>query len=61
MNKLISELVKYGIDRGLIEAEDKVFVINSLLELFGLNNFVWSDENVRPINCILSDMTEAYR
>ena len=58
MNKLISELVKYGIDRGLIDAEDKVFVINSLLELFGLYDFVWSDENVRPISRILSDMTD---
>lgn len=58
MNKLISELVKYGMDRGLIDTEDKVFVINSLLEIFGLNSFVWSDENVRPINCILSDMTD---
>lgn len=58
MNKLISELVKYGVDRGLIDTEDKVFVINSLLELFGLNHFVWSDEMVRPIHCILSDMTD---
>lgn len=58
MNKLISELVKYGIERGLIDVEDKVFVINSLLEVFGLNNFIWTDGDVRPINCILSDMTE---
>ena len=42
MNKLISELVKYGIDRGLIDTEDKVFVINRLLEIFDLNCFVWS-------------------
>ena len=58
MNKLISELVKYGIQRGLIDAEDKVFVINRLLELFGLNSFEWSDEEVREIHCILSDMTD---
>ena len=43
MNKLISELVKYGIQRGLIDAEDKVFVINRLLEVFELNSFEWSD------------------
>ena len=58
MNKLISELVKYGIQRGLIDTEDKVFVINRFLEMFGLNNFVWSEEEVRPIHCILSDMTD---
>ena len=58
MNKLISELVKYGIDKGLIDAEDKIFVINSILQIFGLNSFVWSDENIRPINDILSDMID---
>ncbi len=57
MNQLISELVKYGIDRGLIDIEDKVFVINSLLEIFNLDSFVWSDENVRSLHYILSDMT----
>ena len=58
MNKLISELVKYGIQRGLIDIEDRVFVINRLLEVFGINDFVWTDEKVRPIHCILSDMTD---
>ena len=36
MNKLISELVQYGLERGLIDAEDKTFAINSLLEIFDL-------------------------
>ena len=36
MNKLISELVAYGMKSGLVAAEDKVYVTNSLLELFGL-------------------------
>lgn len=58
MNKLISELVKYGIQKGLIDIEDRIFVINKLLEVFGVNSFVWSDEKVRPIHCILSDMTD---
>ena len=58
MNKLISELVKYGIEKGLIDQEDKVFVINRLLEMYGLDNFMWSDEEVRPIADILSDMTD---
>lgn len=58
MNKLISELITYGIENGLIDDADKVFVINRLLELFELNNFEWENEVVRPLNCILSDMTE---
>lgn len=58
VNKLISELIIYGINKGLIDAEDKVYVINSLLELFELSDFEWSNETVRPINCILTDMTD---
>lgn len=58
MNKLISELITYGIENGLIDDADKVFVINRLLELFELNNFEWENEVVRPLNCILSDMTD---
>ncbi len=57
MNKLISELVSYGLDRGLIDAADKVYVVNRLLELFQLKDFVWSEEEVRPLHVILSDMT----
>ena len=58
MNKLISELVKYGIQKGLVDVEDKVYVINRLLEEFGLNSFVWTDEEVRDIHCILSDIND---
>lgn len=58
MNKLISELVSYGLNMGLIDAADKVYVINKLLELFNLYNFVWSEEKVRPLHMILSDMTD---
>ena len=58
MNKLISELVSYGLNIGLIDAADKVYVINKLLELFNLYNFVWSEEKVRPLHMILSDMTD---
>ena len=58
MNKLISELITYGIKNGLIDDADKVFVINRLLELFGLNHFEWNNEVVRPLNYILADMTD---
>lgn len=58
MNKLISELISYGLDRGLIDAADKVYVINRLLELFELEEFVWNDAAIRPLSDILSDMTD---
>ncbi len=57
MNKVISELVSYGMLNGLIAEDDKVYVINRLLELFDKKDFVWSDEPVRPIHLILEDMT----
>lgn len=56
MDKVISELVSYGMINGLIAEDDKVYVINRLLELFDKKEFVWSDEKVRPIHLILEDM-----
>ena len=34
IDQLISELVAYGLQNGLIEDADKVYVTNGLLELF---------------------------
>lgn len=58
MDKLISELVSYGMNNGLIAKDDKMYVINRLLELFDKKEFAWSDEVVRPIHQILSDMMD---
>jgi UDPglucose--hexose-1-phosphate uridylyltransferase len=33
MNELISELVGYGIEKGLVEEDDKIYVINRLLDV----------------------------
>lgn len=56
MDRLISELVSYGMTNELIEEDDKVYVINRLLELFDKKDFVWSNEKVRSIHMILADM-----
>lgn len=56
MDKLISELVAYGLTCGLIEEADRVYVTNRLLELFGQNSYVSSVETVRALADILSDM-----
>ena len=58
MNKLISELVSYGIKTRLVDVSDKVYVVNRLLELFDKKEFVWIDEEIRPLHSILSDMTD---
>ncbi|MCI8363521.1 MAG: UDP-glucose--hexose-1-phosphate uridylyltransferase [Eubacterium sp.] len=39
INKLITELVSYGITSGLVEAEDQVYVTNQLLELFDVIDY----------------------
>lgn len=58
MDKLLSELVSYGMENGLIHSDDKVYVINRLLELFGKKDFTWSGEKIRPIHMILGDLTD---
>lgn len=58
MNTLITELVAYGIQNGLVDEEDKVYVTNSILELFELDDYeecVFS-KNIRPIADILEDL-----
>lgn len=58
MNGLISELVGYGIEKGLIEEADKIYVINRLLELFKLDSYTPTDKASRQLSEILSDMTD---
>lgn len=38
-DKAVLQLVKYGTDRGLIQEEDRCYVINSLIGLFGEDSF----------------------
>lgn len=68
ISRLIDELVKYGLNTGLIDSEDRVYTINRLLELFeeqeyiedGLGNNVALSEgekaNERQLSEILEDM-----
>ena len=58
MNQLISELVTYGMNCGLVDAADKVYTVNRLLELFELTAFEWVDTDARALNEILSDMLD---
>ena len=58
MNKLISELVNYGLQKELVHTDDKVYVINQLLELFGKSEFHWVDAEPRQLCEILDDMND---
>lgn len=58
ISDLIKELVKYGMDRGLVDKEDEVYTINRLIELFNENEYAPSEGEVefREIHLILEDM-----
>ena len=58
MDKLISELVSYGINYNLVHIDDKIYVINRLLEVFKKAEFHWVDTDVRQLEAILSDMND---
>lgn len=57
INKLINELVAYGMKNGLVTDDDKVYVTNRLLELFHLMEFEEEDvADERTLVDILADM-----
>ena len=66
IDKVISELVNYASENELIEADDKIFIVNRLLDIFEKNGLAEDSEiiknsgvqelnNTRPIADILSD------
>ena len=59
INRLIRELVDYGMQTSLIEKADEVYVINRLLECFRLSEYSETEEmpESRALNLILDDMT----
>lgn len=42
-NRAISALVRYGLAKGLLQEEDKVYAINRLLSVMGLAEFDWQE------------------
>ena len=58
MDRLISELVTYGMNYHLVHVDDRTYVINRLLELFEKSDFQWIDTDVRQLDMILSDMND---
>ena len=58
MDRLISELVSYGLKYELVHEDDKMYVINNLIEVFGKKDFQWVDTDVRELHEILSDLCD---
>lgn len=48
IDQLISELVTYGLQNGLVDFADKVYVTNGLLELFKLQDYQESTDAEKP-------------
>ncbi|MBQ8548685.1 MAG: UDP-glucose--hexose-1-phosphate uridylyltransferase [Lachnospiraceae bacterium] len=55
---LISELICYGTEMGLVTKEDKIYVTNRLLELFEVMEYESTEVQPREVSEILNDMTE---
>ena len=53
MDKLISELITYGVEKGLVHDDDKIYVANRLIELFGIKKFSWTETSPRQLSEIL--------
>ena len=61
INEYINELVAYGLNHGLVDPEDEVYVTNRLLELFQLTEHEGTAKEVRSereLSHILNDMLE---
>lgn len=59
INRLITELVSYGVRRGLVSAEDQVYTTNCLLELFNLMEYEKAEvQDERELAEILEDLVD---
>ena len=47
-NYLITELVNYGIQSGLVAEADRIYTVNRLLEVLELDEYVEPDEEIKP-------------
>ena len=58
VNVYISALIQYGLNRGLIEPCDKIFMINGLLEVLKLNSFEPAEARTMSLEEILQGLVE---
>lgn len=55
--KNIKELIKYGLDTGLITEDDKIYTTNALLELFELEEYIEPEEEIGNV-CLEKTLCE---
>lgn len=56
----IKQLVHYGLKKHLLEPEDEIYTINTLLDIFKLDEYKDSEiEEEKRLEVILEEMTEA--
>ncbi|MBR3279816.1 MAG: UDP-glucose--hexose-1-phosphate uridylyltransferase [Lachnospiraceae bacterium] len=57
-NHLITELVNYGIDSGLVDRADRIYTVNRLIEALGLDEYTEPSEEITPrdLHLILKDL-----
>ena len=66
INRLIDELMEYGLTSGLVDEDDKVYTTNKLLEFFKIDEYVpgegsaekGSNSSSRELHLILEDMLD---
>ncbi len=61
INYLIAELVNYGIRTGIVQAPDRIYTANRLLEVLGLDEYIEPEGEIpaRDLHLILEDLTAA--
>ena len=57
-NTLIASLVRYGLDRGLISDDDRIYVVNRLLEALSLDEYTPEDALELPLEEILRGLLD---
>ena len=62
-NVCISELIRYALEKRLIEKEDAAYATNRVLYTLGLSDFTPAElpEERRPLAAILSDLCDGVR
>ena len=58
VNGYISTLIRYGLDRGLFEACDKIYIANRILEVLQLDEFTMEESPVLPLEEILAGLLD---
>ena len=57
INYLITELVNYGCEKGLVDKLDRMLMINRLVETLDLDEYIRPEEDIKPreLHLILED------